>query len=162
MSGQSIIERVKALIVPIIEAQQLELVDVEFRREGKTTVLRIFIDKPEGVTIDDCQRVSQECDVVLDVENLIQSQYVFEVSSPGLDRPLKSMQDFVRFQNRLVKIKTYQAIYGRKNFLGRLLGVRDKHEGSSVVEVLLLLDETKEEVVLPYENIASARLEVEF
>ena len=161
MSGQSIVERIKALIAPIIEAQQLELVDVEFHREGKTPVLRIFIDKPGGVTIDDCQQVSQECDVVLDVENLIQSQYVFEVSSPGLDRPLKRLQDFVRFQNRLVKIKTYQAIRGQKNFLGRLQEVQEKEDGSSA-EVRLLLEETQEEIIIPYESISSARLEVEF
>lgn len=161
MAGQSTVERVKALITPIIEAQQLELVDVEFHREGKSNVLRVFIDKPDGVTIDDCQRVSQECDIVLDVENVIQSQYVFEVSSPGLDRPLKKLQDFVRFQNRLVKIKTYQAIDGRKNFLGRLQGMREL-EGRDAIEVLVLLEETNEAVAIPYESISSARLEVEF
>ncbi len=161
MSGQSIVERVKAIIAPVIEMQQLELVDVEFHREGKTNVLRIFIDKPGGVTLDDCQYVSRECDVILEVENIIQSQYVFEVSSPGLDRPLKRLQDFIRFQNRLVKIKTYQVIHGRKKFLGRLQGVQED-EGGAHSAVRIVLEDTKEEVSIPSESISSARLEVEF
>ncbi len=161
MSGQSIVERVKALILPVIEMQQLELVDVEFQREGKTNVLRIFIDKPGGVTLDDCQYISQESGIALEVEDIIQSQYVFEVSSPGLDRPLKRVQDFKRFQNRLVKIKTYQAIQGRKKILGRLQGVQEE-EGEAHSVVLIVLEDTKEEVSIPYESISSARLEVEF
>ena len=160
MSARTIIANVKALVAPIIEAQQLELVDVEFRQEGPAKMLRIFIDKPGGVSLDDCQNVSRECETLLDVENIIQSQYVFEVSSPGLDRPLKSLQDYARFQERLVKIKTHEAIQGRKHFLGRLRGVREDADATAIVTIAL--DENEEIVEIPYSQISSARLEVEF
>lgn len=160
MSARTIIANVKALVAPIIEAQQLELVDVEFRQEGPAKVLRIFIDKPGGVSLDDCQNVSRECETLLDVENIIQSQYVFEVSSPGLDRPLKSLQDYARFQERLVKIKTHEAIQGRKHFFGRLRGAREDADATAIITIAL--DENEEIVEIPYAQISSARLEVEF
>jgi ribosome maturation factor RimP len=118
MAGHSSIsDSVKTLVTPIIESRQLELVDVEFKREGPNSYLRLFIDKAEGVTLDDCQSVSRECELVLDVENIIQTQYILEVSSPGLDRPLKKREDYQRFQGRLVKLKTYRPLDGqKKNF----------------------------------------------
>ena len=162
MAGQAIVEKVKALVTPIVVAEHLELVDVEFNREGRVHYLRIFIDKPGGVTIADCQQVSRECEVVLDVEDVIRTQYVLEVSSPGLDRPLKTKADYQRFQQHLVKIKTFQAIQGRKKFLGYLQGMTDELDsGTSPCLVnITLLD--GEEIQIPYEMIASARLEVEF
>ncbi len=124
MTGHTIVEKVKTLITPIIEGQELELVDVEFKRRGHLQYLRIFIDKPGGgVSIDDCQHVSRECEVLLDIEDIIRTQYVLEVSSPGLDRPLKTIQDYQRFQGRLAKIKTFQSIQGQKKFLGYIHGV---------------------------------------
>lgn len=161
MSGHSsIIEKITALVTPIIEAQQLEFVDVEFKREGHINYLRIFIDKADGVTIDDCQKTSQECEVVLDVENIIQTQYVLEVSSPGLDRPLKSREDYDRFRNKLAKIKTYRAVQGQKKFLGHLQGISDETPASP--SVVTIITKAGEEIQIPYELIASARLEVEF
>ena len=160
MSGYSLVDRIKELVTPIIVAQQLELVDVEFKREGHVHYLRIFIDKPDGVTIDDCQRVSRECEVVLDVENIIRKQYVLEVSSPGLDRPLRTREDYERFRKRLVKIKTFHAVQGRKKFLGHLQGITEETAESPSLVTIVLVD--GEEIQIPYELIASARLEVEF
>ncbi len=160
MSGYSLTDRVKELVTPIIVGQELELIDVEFTREGQVRYLRIFIDTPGGVTIDDCQKVSRECEVVLDIENIIRTQYVLEISSPGLDRPLKTKEDYIRFQKRLVKIKTFRAVQGRKKFLGYLQGITEEPaEGSSYVTIVTTDDE---ETRIPYELIASARLEVEF
>jgi ribosome maturation factor RimP len=160
MSGHSISEQVKQLVLPIVESQHLELVDVEFKHEGHVQYLRIFIDKPGGVTLDDCQSVSRECEVVLDIEDIIRTQYVLEVSSPGLDRPLKKPEDFNRFRDRLVKIKTFQAIQGRKKFLGYLQGITE--ETSEESATVILVSPEKEEWRIPYTLIASARLEIEF
>lgn len=160
MVRHSLAERVKELVIPIIVTQHIELVDVEFKREGHINYLRIFIDKPGGVTIEDCQNISRECEVLLDIENIIQTQYVLEVSSPGLDRPLKTKEDYQRFRQRLVKIKTFRAIQGQKKFLGHLQGITDEQVGSPAVVMITSLDD--QEIQIPYELIASARLEVEF
>ncbi len=151
--------QVKNLIAPIIADAQLELVDVEYTREGEVHYLRIFIDKPGGVTINDCQTISRECDVILDVEEIIHTQYILEVSSPGLDRPLKKHEDYERFCNRLVKIRTYRAVDGQKNFLGRLTGLTTDPKTNTCM-VTLQID--GDDIHIPYDMIASARLEVEF
>ena len=161
MAAHAIAEKVKKLVAPIVATEQLELVDVEFKREGRINYLRIFIDKPGGVTIDDCQTISRGCEVVLDIENIIRTQYVLEVSSPGLDRPLRTKEEYKRFQNRLVKITTFQAVQRQKKFLGYLQGItNEKAETPSLVTIRTL--DGEEEIQIPYEMIASARLEVEF
>ncbi|PID55961.1 ribosome maturation factor [candidate division KSB3 bacterium] len=161
MAGNSsILESVKTLVEPIIRSRQLELVDVEFKHEGPANYLRIFIDKSEGVTLDDCQDVSRECELVLDVENIIQTQYILEISSPGLDRPLKKLEDYLRFQGHLVKIKTYRPIDGQKTFLGYLRGVSE--EGRETPLMVILATQDGQEYHIPYDMIGSARLEVEF
>ena len=160
MARIAIAEKVKELVAPIIAAEQLELVGVEFKREGRMNYLRIFIDKPEGVTIDDCQKMSRECEVVLDVEDIIQTQYILEVSSPGLDRPLRTKKEYERFQHRLVKIKTYHAVQGQKKFLGHLQGITE--ETATMPSIVTIRTLEGEEIQIPYESIASARLEVEF
>ena len=160
MSGGSLVDRLKELVRPIIMAQHLELVDVEFKCEGQVHYLRIFIDKPGGITIDDCQKVSRECEIVLDIEDIIRTHYVLEVSSPGLDRPLKTREEFERFQKRLVKIKTFRMIQGRKKFLGYIQGITEEKPESPALVTIVSLD--GEEIQIPYALIASARLEVEF
>lgn len=160
MAGHAIIEKVKQLVIPILHEQEFELVDLEFKREGHVQYLRIFIDKPGGVTIDDCQLVSRECEVALDIEDIIQKQYVLEVSSPGLDRPLKTLQDYRRFHGKLAKIKTYRTIQGRKKFLGYLRGVVQETNDSPVCITMFI--DGKDEIQIPYDLISSARLEVEF
>jgi ribosome maturation factor RimP len=147
-------------VTPIVKAARLELVEVEFKKEGRTHYLRIFIDKPGGVTIEDCQRISHECDLVLDVEDLIPTQYVLEVSSPGLDRPLKTKEEYQRFLKRLVKIKTFQAINGQKKFLGYLQEITEETATNPAVVTIRTLDD--EDIHIPYNLIASTRLEVEF
>jgi ribosome maturation factor RimP len=156
----SIAEQVKTLITPILEEAQVELVDVEYTKEGPAHYLRIFIDKPDGVTLDDCQFVSRESEVLLDVEDIIHTQYILEVSSPGLDRPLKKREDYRRFCDRLVKVHTYQAVHGRKKFLGRLKGLTEGPEPGSWV--VTIETEDRQEFDIPYEAISAARLEVEF
>jgi len=110
---------------PIAERHSFELVDVEFIKEGANWYLRIYIDKPGGITIDDCQIVSEEISDILDQKDPIEQSYFLEVSSPGLDRPLKKDSDFERFKGELVEVKVYKPIDGRKVFEGELVGLVD-------------------------------------
>ena len=103
-------QRAEALLEPIVEANNFELVDVEYVKEGSDYYLRAYIDKEGGITIDDCELVSRAFEEKLDKENFIKDSYVLEVSSPGLTRPLKKEKDFARSIGKLIEIKTYKAI----------------------------------------------------
>ena len=109
---------------PIVEALSFELVDVEFLKEGANWYLRVFIDKPGGIAIDDCQAVSERLSDKLDEADPIKRSYIMEVSSPG-ERPLKKERDFERFRGETVEIKLYQPLDGKKDFEGELIGLVD-------------------------------------
>lgn len=117
--------RVRELAEPLVEAEGMELVDVEYLRQGGRWLLRLTIDKPGGITLDDCELVSRQVERVLDVEDPIDAAYSLEVSSPGIERPLKKLSDFERFVGRLASIRTRRGLGQppRKNFKGRLLGL---------------------------------------
>lgn len=152
MSG-TIIDQVNRLIAPILLEEDMECVDIEYRRESGGWVLRLYIDKKGGVTLDDCTRISQKVGRRLDVEDFIDSPYRLEVSSPGLTRPLKTKKDFLRSQNRLIRISTTEAIGNQRLFKGRLLKVMEEGielEGDTV------------NVYIPFNIVAKARLELEF
>ncbi len=145
--------RVRVLAAPILAERGLELVDVEFRREAHGWVLRLYMDRPGGVTLDDCQRVSEELGDHLDVEDFIGHPYHLEVSSPGLDRPLSQPEHFSRFAGKAVRITTREYVGGRRNFSGRLAGL----EGTAV-----LLDlQDGQRATIPLALILRARLEPE-
>lgn len=122
-------EKIAALIYPALEEHQLELVDLEYQREGRDWFVRIFIDKPGGVSLDNCADLSRDVDDLIEVEGLIDHPYRLEVSSPGLDRPLKKPADYERFVGQPVKVKTFEALdpdargHSRKTFTGILLGL---------------------------------------
>lgn len=120
-----IVQRVEELAWPILLSEGLELVDVTYRHEGGRWVLALFIDKPGGVTIADCVAFSREFSDVLDVNDIISDRYSLEVSSPGINRPLKRIDDFNRFKGENVRIKVNPPVDGRKNFRGLLLGYSD-------------------------------------
>lgn len=154
-----ICDQVRTLVQPIIASMHLELVDVEFKRTGREAALRLFIDREGGVTLDDCAALSRELSTLLDVEDIIPCEYSLEVSSPGLDRPLKSVADYERFCGRLIKVRTYEpyeddAGNRRKTFLGRLEGLRDGSVVMSLAE--------GPTASIPLERIAKAHLEFEF
>jgi ribosome maturation factor RimP len=117
----------RAMLEPGVKALGFELVDTELSGGAGQTVLRVYIDHPRGINVDDCAKVSRQLSAVLDVEDPIAGQYLLEVSSPGLDRPLVMREDFVRFQGETVKVKTYEPIMGRRNFTGRLTAVEGDH-----------------------------------
>jgi ribosome maturation factor RimP len=120
---QEIVDSVTRVVKPVLEEVSLELVEVEFRPSGRRWLLRIFIDKPGGVSIADCEWVSRELDRLLDVEDVIDHPYVLEVSSPGLTRSLKSREDFERYEGRVCRIVTREAVEGKNEFRGTIAGV---------------------------------------
>ncbi|WP_457679317.1 ribosome maturation factor RimP [Thermovibrio sp.] len=153
--AQEIVERVKKLLQPILEEGGFELVDVEFVREPVGWVLRIYADRPQGgITISDCQWISERIGTVLDVEDLIPHAYNLEVSSPGLDRPLKSQKDFERHKGIVVKIKTTEPLDNQRNFKGEVISTSEK--GVKVHDV-----SRNAEVEIPYEKIKSARVDID-
>ena len=150
---------VKGIAIPILDSMGIELVDIEFGRVGRDPLLRLFIDKDGGVTLDECADVSRELSLILDVEDAISSNYTLEVSSPGLDRPLKKQSDYERFTGRLIKIRTYEPLPDdkgnkRKTFLGKLEGLVD-----GVVKMTLAEGQTAS---IPLDRVAKANLEFEF
>lgn len=153
MKFEKLLEEVRQVTEPLLQSQGFELVDLEYQREPQGWVLRIYLDREGGVTLDDCAEVSGEIGAVLEVKDVIPNPYVLEVSSPGLTRPLKKPEDFNKFSNRLVKIKLYEPLEGRKNFKGNLLGL----EGEKV-----RLEIEGRVYELPLQGIAKANLEIEF
>lgn len=153
MSKRKVTEIVEELAAPIVEGEGLELVDVEYKKEGANWFLRVFIDKPEGVDIDDCGRVSEKLSDLLDEVDPIPTSYFLEVSSPGAERPLKKPADFERSIGKHVYITTYEPIEGQKTFEGVLTA----YDGAT-----LTVQEAKSATTLPVEGVASARLAVVF
>jgi ribosome maturation factor RimP len=118
-------ERVEFLLRGAVEEQGMELVHVQYLARHRSPLLRVYIDKPGGVTLEDCQTVSRQASVLLDVEDLISDRYVLEVSSPGLDRPLFRVEDYLRFSGREVRLFTREKIDSRRRFTGRIQDLRD-------------------------------------
>jgi ribosome maturation factor RimP len=124
MAKRKVEDIVTELAEPIVGALSYELVDVEFLKEGANWYLRVYIDKPGGIVIDDCQAVSEQLSDKLDELDPIKQSYILEVSSPG-ERPLKKERDFERFKGEIVEVKLYQPINGKKVYEGELLGLID-------------------------------------
>lgn len=157
-----IVETVETLVQPILDDMGLELVDLEYQREQHGWTLRFFLDKDGGISLDDCAEASREISAILDVEDVIANAYNLEVSSPGLERPLRKIADFEKFVSSLVKIKTWEAFdpdssgNKRKVFIGRIAGV----EGQ---DVLLNLDDKKSsDIKISLAQISKANLQFEF
>ena len=148
-----ILKSIVRIVEPVVVAEGLDLVDVEFRRERRGWVLRLYIDREGGVTIDDCSNISRQVSLLIDVNDLIVNPYTLEVSSPGLNRPLKKEEDFIRFKGNLVKLILDDSIDGQRNYKGKLLGL-----GEGVVRV----DVGDRVVCLPFNKIERANLEYQF
>ncbi len=157
---ESVVERARRALEPVLARDGYELVDVEWVRGGGRWTLRVLIDKPGGVNIDDCQLASRTVEPILDVEDFIEPAYDLEVSSPGLDRPLRKATDFERYAGQRVHVKAYGPVAGtaegspaRKNWTGLLRGFRD---GAVEVEVDGALHR------IPHDQIAKAQLAYDF
>ena len=126
MAKVSVSQAVMDLIEPVLSIEGLELVDVEYKKEGKNWVLRIFIDKEGGVTVADCQKVSHLTGDLIEVEETIITPYSLEVSSPGLDRVLKREEDFLKFKGRQIRLHSLSPIDNRRKFIGILADFKDQ------------------------------------
>jgi ribosome maturation factor RimP len=153
MGQNSIAERVQELAERVAIDHGLELVHAEVAGPENKPIVRVFIDKPHGVTHDDCSEVSLHLGTILDVEDFIHASYTLEVSSPGLERGLYKRADYERFVGSEAKLKTRQPIDGQRNFRGRLLGV-DEND-------VLFDDRTNGRVRIPLDIITKANLEVD-
>jgi len=150
---EKVVEAVKGLLEGVLIEEGLELVDIEYRSEGRGKVLRVYIDKEGGVTLGDCTEISRELGYLLDVHDVIPGSYNLEVSSPGLTRTLKKAKDFERFKGKKVKIKIKFQIDGKNVFTGRLL---DFQKGIASLEA------EGNVYSIPFGEIEKANLEFEF
>ena len=155
MAGRDkVVESVRRLAMPALDMLGYELVDLTYKNESGRWYLRFFIDKPDGIGINDCEAASREVSALLEVEDVIAGPYVLEVSSPGLDRPLFMPRDYIRFAGKLAKVRTLEPIDGKKVFSGRIDSPDDK--GFNI------LTEGVKPVFIEYARVEKARLEVEF
>lgn len=152
MAKKNIEEVAQQVALPILDELGYELVDVEYKKEGAHWYLRLYIDKPGGITIDDCQEASDRINVALDKAVTVTYDFL-EISSPGLDRPLKKDKDFIRYKGRKVDLKLYKPINGSKNFTGELIGLVDNNIHVKVNEKIM---EFKRE------EVAIIRLAIDF
>ena len=146
-------QRTKAILLPIVQEAGFELVDVEYVKEGGTWYLRGYIDKPGGITVNDCEAVSRAFNERLEEEDFVDGSYVMEICSPGLDRPLKKPEDFERSLGKLVEVRTYRPFDGRKEFIGTLESFNDE---------MITIDEEGLTRTLNRKEIALIRLAVIF
>lgn len=155
MSKNRVIELIEELVTPIAKKNNLEIADVEFKKEGKDHFLRIYIDKNEGITLDDCQIISEELKNILDSNEEYDVPYDYlEVSSPGLNRLLKKSSDYERFQGSKVDVKLFSPVDGRRKFIAKL---KSYNNNSIIFE-----SEDEKIVEIAIENLASCRLVVEW
>ena len=148
------LDRTRDIIERVVSSEGVELVEVEVKGNLNNRVLRIYIDKPSGITHKDCEFISDQVGTVLDIEDVIPGSYTLEVSSPGLTRKLTKASDFSRFRGRLVKIQTKMPINGTKSFRGSLIGL----EGDMVTVEL----KSAESVQIPLQAISKANLDIDF
>ena len=146
---QKVIKQTWSLAEPLCESEGLELIQVEYQRESAGRILRLYVDKPGGIGIDDCIGVSRQLGDILDVNLEDVGPYSLEVTSPGSERPLAKKEDFDKFKGNRAKIKTYQPLNGRKNFTGVILGITGD-------ELSLQIDEKI--ITIAYTDISKARL----
>ncbi|MBO5609555.1 MAG: ribosome maturation factor RimP [Eubacterium sp.] len=156
MKRVEIEKRTEELVLDIINGTEIELWDVEYVKEGSEFYLRVYIDKPGGITIDDCVEVNRALNPKLDEEDFVEEAYILEVSSPGLTRKLKKDRDFEKSIGKLVHIKLYKAESGSKEFIGRLVSFDEE-------KIVIKSDDGDDgsEVSLDRSNVSSARLEFE-
>ena len=163
------LDTIRTIAERVARARGLEVWDIQSRRESTGHVVRVFIDRPgpaatpdDSVSVEDCEQVNRELSTILDVEDPLPFAYVLEVSSPGLDRPLRGRNDYQRFAGRLAKVVVSEAVDNQKAFEGRLRGVEDDGAGTAQDGIVLLEAPNGRLHRLPLRLITRGRLEVEF
>ncbi len=153
MGKAPVTQSVTELIEPGLLANELELVDVEFKKEGQNWVLRIYIDREGGVTVEDCQKVSRLAGDLIEVEEVIEPVYTLEVSSPGLNRVLKKEKDFLRYSGKKIYVQCHAPMDGRKKFTGIL---------KDFIDQSIHLEVDGRHYTIPLNQVAKANLVIEF
>lgn len=153
MGKNSIVQAVTELVEPVVREEDLDLVDIEYKKEGQGWYLRIYIDKKGGVTVDDCQKVSRRIEDMIEIDEIVNSAYMLEVSSPGLDRPLKKEKDFLRSLGKKVRVTTYSPINNQRNFVGTIKDFSNE---------TLYLEINEAPMAIPFTAIANAKYVLDF
>jgi len=151
--ANTLIESIIELTEPVIISEGMELIDIEHRQEQRGWVLRFYIDKEGGVTLHNCSQISEQLGSLLEVKDIIPHRYVLEVSSPGLNRPLKKEEDFIAYTGETIKITTLQPVEQRRNFSGILQGYKDGK---------VILSAENQEILIPFALIAKANIQYRF
>ncbi|HBA89143.1 MAG TPA: ribosome maturation factor [Geobacter sp.] len=159
MAKVDVAEKITEILTGIVEPLGIGLVDIEYKREGRNMVLRVFLEKEAGIMLDDCADVSRQLSDILDVEDFMPEHYTLEVSSPGICRPLKKVADYQRFAGRLIKVKTFDVVLDdagnkRKTFVGTLTGIENDMIAIHLTE--------GQHATIPLDKVAKANLEFEF
>lgn len=157
MNAEILKKKIFEMASNIAADEGVDLYDVQIQGSGKKTILRVYIDKDSGITIDDCERMSKSLSALLDIEDPIKSPYTLEVSSPGLDRPLVKQKDFQKNIGKLVRIITSEKIENQNLFIGRIIDV-----GDNWVRISYGKKGKSEYLFIPSEKISKAKLEIEF
>lgn len=145
---------VEEIVLPFLKDKNLELVEVEFVKEGQHRYLRVYLDKEEGLGLDDCQKVSEYLSEKLDTLDPVEENYFLEVSSPGIERPLKKDTDFEKYKGRVVEARLYHTLNGEKIIKGKLLGLKDNK--------ILIDREEKGNVEIARDKVALIKLSINF
>jgi len=153
METIEIIERVKGMIGPYLTENGIELIEITYRREQNGMTLRLLVDTPEGISVDECESVNKYLSELFDKEDFIDGHYLIEISSPGLDRPIKTGRDFERSIGKALEVTTFGPIDGRKTHEGCLVGMDEEK---------IVLEEGGVSTAIPRGKIAMARLKIEF
>jgi ribosome maturation factor RimP len=143
------LETLSEIIAPAVAVEGYEFVGLEYLGQGKHSLLRIYIDTPQGITITDCEKVSRQVSAVLDVAEPITGEYTLEVSSPGLDRPFFTLEQMNRFVGKAIKIRLHIAQNGQKNFSGKLVAIEAEN---------IILEIDNQRVVFPFAEVDKANL----
>jgi ribosome maturation factor RimP len=153
----SVVDELRELIEPIVKVNNLDFVDIEYIKEGENWILRVFVENEEGeLTIDQLSNLSRLISQKLDEEDPIDKSYFLEVSSPGVERPLRKIKDYERFAGEDVKISTYRKINNSKEFIGKLIGINENKV------ITIKLKDSDEEMEIDYSDIAKANLHEDF
>ena len=151
---KSVEATIEEIVQPIVDAKNFEIVDIEYVKEAGEYYLRVYLDKEGGISLRDCEVVSRELSEILDKKDPIKENYFLEVSSPGLDRPLKKDKDFERYKGRDVEIKLYKSMNGSKQFEGELVGLTEDNNIKVIID--------NQEVEFTRKEVALIRLAIKF